>query len=78
MKHIKTFLLLMAALSLTHIAHSQQTLITELPTIRNDEILSEIGSQAEVLSVLPVAIEKNILLSGDTLFKNGKRTIFDN
>ena len=69
MKPIKTILFLIAALSLTHITHSQQTLITELPTNRNDEILSRIGSRTEVLSVFPIAIEKNTLLSGDTLLK---------
>ena len=62
-------ILLLAALSLTNIAHSQHTLITVLPINRNDEIMSEIESRTEVFSVFPIAIEKNILLSEDTLFK---------
>lgn len=69
MKSLKAFLLLIAALSLTNIAHSQQTLIMELQTNRNDEILSEIRSRTEVFSVFPIAIEKNILFSDDTLIK---------
>ena len=69
MKPLKAILLLIAALSLTNIAHSQQTLIMELQTNRNDEILSEIRSRTEVLSVFPIAIEKNILFSDDTLIK---------
>ncbi|MCR4829359.1 MAG: T9SS type A sorting domain-containing protein [Bacteroidales bacterium] len=69
MKNKITILLLMVALSLSHISYSQQTLISELPINRNDEILSEIGSRAEVLLVLPIAIEKNILFFEDTLFK---------
>lgn len=69
MKHIKTIFILMAFFSLTHIAYSQQTLIAELPTIRNNETLTEIGSRVEVLSVFPVYIEKDLLFSEDTLFK---------
>lgn len=59
----------MAFFSLTHIAYSQQTLIAELPTTRNNETLTEIGSRVEVLSVFPVYIEKDLLFSEDTLFK---------
>lgn len=59
----------MAIFSLTHIAYSQQTLIAELPTTRNNETLTEIGSRVEVLSVFPVYIEKDLLFSEDTLFK---------
>lgn len=69
MKHIKTIFILMAFFSLTHIAYSQQTLIAELPTTRNNETLTEIGSRVEVLSVFPVYIEKDLLFSEDTLFK---------
>ena len=69
MKHIKTIFILMAIFSLTHIAYSQQTFIAELPTTRNNETLTEIGSRVEVLSVFPVYIEKDLLFSEDTLFK---------
>lgn len=60
---------MMAIFSLTHIAYSQQTLIAELPTTRNNETLTEIGSRVEVLSAFPVYIEKDLLFSEDTLFK---------
>ena len=69
MKPLKAIILLIAALSLTNIAHSQQTLIRELPANRYNETLTEIGSRAEVLSVFPVYIEKDLLFSEDTLFK---------
>lgn len=69
MKPLKAIILLIAALSLTNIAHSQQTLIRELPANRYNETLTEIGSRAEVLSVFPVYIERDLLFSEDTLFK---------
>lgn len=61
--------ILLAVLIQTNIAMSQKTLIKELPTYKNDEILTEIGSRAEVLSVFRVDIERDILFSEDTLFK---------
>ena len=69
MKTVKEILLLVVVILQTNIAISQQTLIKELPTNRNDETLTEIGSRAEVLSVFPVYIERDILFSEDTLFK---------
>ena len=69
MKIIKKISILLAVLIQTNIAMSQKTLIKELPTYRNDEILTEIGSRAEVLSVSPIEIERDILFSEDTLFK---------
>lgn len=69
MKIIKKISILLAVLIQTNIAMSQKTLIKELPTYRNDEILTEIGSRAEVLSVSPIDIERDILFSEDTLFK---------
>lgn len=66
---IKKISILLAVLIQTNIAMSQKTLIKELPTYKNDEILTEIGSRAEVLSVFRVDIERDILFSEDTLFK---------
>lgn len=69
MKLIKRIILLGAAILQTNISMSQQILIKELPIYRNDENLTEIGNRAEVLSVFPVDIERDILFSEDTLFK---------
>ncbi len=60
---------MLAVLIQTNIAMSQKTLIKELTTYKNDEILTEIRSRAEVLSVFRVDIERDILFSEDTLFK---------
>ena len=62
-------IIFIAVILQTNISMSQHTLIKELPTYRNDEILTEIGSRAEVLSVSPIEIERDILFSEDTLFK---------
>lgn len=58
MKPLKTLLLMFVLLQANNVI-SQQTLIRELPANRNDEILTEIGSGAEVLSVFPVNIERD-------------------
>lgn len=69
MKLIKRIILLGAAILQTNISMSQQILIKELPIYRNDENLTEIGNRAEVLSVFPVDIERDILFSEDTLVR---------
>ena len=59
----------MAVILQANISMSQQLLIKELPSNRNNATLREIESRPEVLSVIPVEIDKNILFLNDTSFK---------
>ena len=69
MKNISKILPITFVLFLATDVMSQQTLIKELPASKSLDIITEIESRQDVLAAYPIAIDKDILFTGDTLFK---------